>query len=235
MDPAEQILQVYWRPGCSACTSLRLALNDAGITASWRNIRQDPAAAAWVRGEAGGYGTVPTVAYGDRVVVASRPDRVVEDLRIANPDLPIRLLHGAAGVVLERLGDELAVTVVVLDPLGHHRELHAADDVDVLVVDVILGIVVDVLGILEDLLDLLVCVVVLGNPRSTSAPSGPAWRSRTSTWSWSSPAARLPRRAPQTASAELMPAWMAKLVAAMLRPAARSLAAASANSSALAA
>ena len=90
VDPADPILKVYWRPGCRACTSLRLALNDAGITATWRNIRQDPVAASWVRDVAGGYETVPTVAYGDRVVVAPRPDRIVEDLRIANPDLLIR-------------------------------------------------------------------------------------------------------------------------------------------------
>src|SRR5690606_13446218 len=71
--------------------------------------------------------------------------------------------------------------------------------------------------------------------RATSAPSGPAWPSSPSAWSWSSPAARLASRAPQTASAALMPAWMARLVAAMLRPAWRSLVAASANSRALAA
>ncbi|MEO6629027.1 MAG: glutaredoxin domain-containing protein [Aquihabitans sp.] len=90
MNPADPILQVYWRPGCSACTSLRLALVDAGITASWLNIHQDPAAATWVRSVAGGNETVPTIAYGDRVIVAPRPDRIVEDLRLANPDLPIR-------------------------------------------------------------------------------------------------------------------------------------------------
>lgn len=90
MDSADSLLQVYWRPGCSACTSLRLALNDAGIAASWHNIRHDPKDAAWVRGVANGYETVPTVVYDDRVVVAPRPDRVVEDLRTAHPDLPIR-------------------------------------------------------------------------------------------------------------------------------------------------
>lgn len=90
MDPGAPLLQVYWRPGCGACTSLRLALNDAGISANWHNIRQDPADAAWLRGVARGFETVPTVVYEDRVVVAPRPDRVVEDLRSANPDLPIR-------------------------------------------------------------------------------------------------------------------------------------------------
>lgn len=75
----------------------------------------------------------------------------------------------------------------------------------------------------------------LRRSRSTAAPSEPAWRRRVRTWSWSPPAARLPRRAPHTASAALMPAWMARLVAAMLRRASRSLLAASANSCALAA
>ena len=51
-------------------------------------------------------------------------------------------------------------------------------------------------------------------------------------WSW--PAARLPRRTPQTASVALMPAWIAKLVAAIPRSASSSFSAAARYSSALA-
>ena len=66
------------------------------------------------------------------------------------------LLHGAARVVLERLGDELAVAVVVLDPLGDHGELHAAHDVDVAVVLVVRQVVDDVVGVVEDHVDLVI-------------------------------------------------------------------------------
>lgn len=53
--------------------------------------------------------------------------------------------------------------------------------------------------------------------RSTSAPSGPAPASKARTWLWSSPAPRWPSRALHTASAALIPACTARLVAAMKR------------------
>ena len=56
---------VYWRPGCTFCMRLRLALGPAGQRAVWINIRRDPAAAARVRSVNDGNETVPTVFVGD--------------------------------------------------------------------------------------------------------------------------------------------------------------------------
>jgi glutaredoxin len=135
MDPADPILEVYWRPGCSACTSLRLALNDAGVTATWRNIRQDPMAATWVRSVAGGNETVPTVAYGDQVAVAPRPDRVIEDLRLANPELPIRPYRAWPPLRIAQWAAIIALLVAseALNLAGHTALSWCADGVAILV------------------------------------------------------------------------------------------------------
>ena len=52
---------IYWRPGCSFCLRLRLALGPLGRRAVWVNIRRDADAAARVRSVNGGNETVPTV------------------------------------------------------------------------------------------------------------------------------------------------------------------------------
>ncbi len=54
-------LIVYWRPGCPYCSGLRRRLSRSEVPAEWRNIWDDPAAAAFVRSVAGGNETVPTV------------------------------------------------------------------------------------------------------------------------------------------------------------------------------
>lgn len=51
----------YWRPGCPFCSALRRRLRSAGVELDERNIWQDPAAAAAVRGITGGDEIVPTV------------------------------------------------------------------------------------------------------------------------------------------------------------------------------
>ena len=79
------------------------------------------------------------------------------------------LLHACAGVVLERLGDELAVLVVVLDPLGDHRERHAADDVLPVVVRVSSSRRV---GIVEHHVDLVVVGTSSGRDAAESPGSG---------------------------------------------------------------
>lgn len=52
---------IYWRPGCGYCQRLKFALGDAGSRATWVNIWQDEAAAAFVRSLNDGNETVPTV------------------------------------------------------------------------------------------------------------------------------------------------------------------------------
>ncbi len=62
-------ITVYWRPGCLFCSSLVRQLDQWSIPYDASNIWEDPAAAAIVRGAAGGSETVPTVQVGDRFLV----------------------------------------------------------------------------------------------------------------------------------------------------------------------
>ena len=55
---------IYWRPGCTYCLRMRLALGILGRRAVWVNIHRDPDAAARVRSVNGGNETVPTVFVG---------------------------------------------------------------------------------------------------------------------------------------------------------------------------
>lgn len=89
METTEPVLEVFWRPGCGYCSSLRRALREAGVDARWRNIWDDPDAAAYVRSVANGNETVPTVAFDDHVVVAPRPAQLLRDLQAGHPELEI--------------------------------------------------------------------------------------------------------------------------------------------------
>ncbi|MEL6890325.1 MAG: glutaredoxin domain-containing protein [Actinomycetota bacterium] len=63
MATATQI-DLYWRPGCGFCMSLRRQLDKLGIERVEHNIWDDPADAAIVRQHANGNETVPTVVVG---------------------------------------------------------------------------------------------------------------------------------------------------------------------------
>mgnify|MGYP000492337245 CR=1 FL=1 len=52
---------VYWRPGCSYCFRLRLALGVRGSRAVWVDVSRDEQASLRVRAHNGGDETVPTV------------------------------------------------------------------------------------------------------------------------------------------------------------------------------
>jgi len=56
---------IYWRPGCTFCIRLRLALGRSGGQAVWVDVRRDPAASARVRSVNDGNETVPTVFWGE--------------------------------------------------------------------------------------------------------------------------------------------------------------------------
>jgi mycoredoxin len=56
---------IYWRPGCTFCVRLRLALGTVGQRAVWVNVRRDPEASARVRSVNDGNETVPTVFVGE--------------------------------------------------------------------------------------------------------------------------------------------------------------------------
>lgn len=62
-------IDVYWRPGCPYCFSLKRALKRRKIPMRLHNIWEDPAAAAVVRRAAQGNETVPTVVIGNKALV----------------------------------------------------------------------------------------------------------------------------------------------------------------------
>lgn len=56
--------EVFWRPGCPYCSRLRRELARRQVSATWRNIWDDPAARDIVRSLNSGNETVPTVRIG---------------------------------------------------------------------------------------------------------------------------------------------------------------------------
>jgi hypothetical protein len=68
----------YWRRGCLISALLRRKLRAAGLTWSERDIWADDEAAAFVRQQAHGNETVPTVAVGDIVLVNPSIGQVVD-------------------------------------------------------------------------------------------------------------------------------------------------------------
>lgn len=82
------VLQLYWRPGCPFCVSLRRGLRRRGIAFEPINIWEDPAAAARVRQIAGGNETVPTVTLGEHVLVNPSARQVAALVSDSAPQLP---------------------------------------------------------------------------------------------------------------------------------------------------
>jgi len=58
---SETRIDLYWRPGCGFCASLKRGLDKLGVERVEHNIWDDPADAAIVRQYANGNETVPTV------------------------------------------------------------------------------------------------------------------------------------------------------------------------------
>jgi mycoredoxin len=80
-------IDLYWRPGCGFCSSLRRGLDKAGIERREHDIWADPDAAAIVRRVARGNETVPTVVIGDIGLVNPSAKQVVAVLREHAPHL----------------------------------------------------------------------------------------------------------------------------------------------------
>ncbi|MDX2382091.1 MAG: glutaredoxin domain-containing protein [Acidimicrobiia bacterium] len=80
-------IDLYWRPGCGFCSSLRRGLDKAGIDRREHDIWADPDAAAVVRRVARGNETVPTVVIGDIGMVNPSAKQVVAVLREHAPQL----------------------------------------------------------------------------------------------------------------------------------------------------
>ncbi len=67
--PTPERIDLYWRPGCGFCSSLRNQLDTMGIERVEHDIWDDPAQADVVRRHADGNETVPTVVVGDVAMV----------------------------------------------------------------------------------------------------------------------------------------------------------------------
>jgi mycoredoxin len=63
-EQANDRIDLYWRPGCGFCSSLRRGLDKRAIERVEHDIWSDPHAATLVRSVANGSETVPTVVIG---------------------------------------------------------------------------------------------------------------------------------------------------------------------------
>ncbi len=78
----QQVLTVYWRPGCGYCDRLLRVLRAEGISLELHNIWEDPAAREFVQAHNNGNETVPTVVLGGSVRTNPDPrDLILELLR----------------------------------------------------------------------------------------------------------------------------------------------------------
>ncbi len=67
---------IYWRPGCTYCFRMRVALGWTGRKAVWVDVSRDDRASARVREANDGNQTVPTVFVGDDAHVNPSPSWV---------------------------------------------------------------------------------------------------------------------------------------------------------------
>jgi glutaredoxin-like protein len=84
-EPA--VMDVFWRPGCPYCFSLRQALVRARIPVRWHNIWDDATDAAFVRSVADGNETVPTVVFSGKVMVNPSARTLLALVDEAQPEL----------------------------------------------------------------------------------------------------------------------------------------------------
>ncbi len=79
-------IDLYWRPGCGYCTSLRRQLDRLGIARTEHNIWDEPRGAAIVRDHAHGNETVPTLVIDGVGLVNPSPIELVSYLAEHAPD-----------------------------------------------------------------------------------------------------------------------------------------------------
>jgi mycoredoxin len=92
-NPAAVTVEVFWRPGCPYCSSLRKDLARRGIDATWRNIWQDDQARSQVRAANQGNETVPTVRIGTEILTNPSGARIAQ-LTGRSADTPTRTGSG---------------------------------------------------------------------------------------------------------------------------------------------
>ena len=71
MSTTDTDITFFWRPGCGFCMALERQLASTDLTITYRNIWEDPEAAAFVRNHAQGNEVVPTIQIGSSVLVLS--------------------------------------------------------------------------------------------------------------------------------------------------------------------
>ena len=76
MSTTDTDITFFWRPGCGFCMALERQLASTDLTITYRNIWEDPEAAAFVRNHAQGNEVVPTVQIGSSVLVNPTADEV---------------------------------------------------------------------------------------------------------------------------------------------------------------
>lgn len=87
MNTANDTIDLYWRPGCGFCSSLRRGLDKLGVERVEHNIWDEPNGAATVRQFANGNETVPTVVVGGKGLVNPSPNDLVAFLAENAPHL----------------------------------------------------------------------------------------------------------------------------------------------------
>ncbi len=85
--PTPTQIDLYWRPGCGFCSSLRGQLDALGIERVEHNIWDEPDKAAVVREHANGNETVPTVVIGGVGMVNPSPRDLAAHLAAHAPHL----------------------------------------------------------------------------------------------------------------------------------------------------
>ena len=83
----ESRLAVYLRPGCGYCRRLQRTLGRHGVDYQAIDIWQNPDARTFVRSVADGNETVPTVRFGDEVMVNPDPDDLLGLIRDTAPEM----------------------------------------------------------------------------------------------------------------------------------------------------
>ena len=76
MSTTDTDITFFWRPGCGFCMALERQLASTDLTITYRNIWEDPEAAAFVRNHAQGNEVVPTIQIGSSVLVNPTVDEV---------------------------------------------------------------------------------------------------------------------------------------------------------------
>jgi len=77
MSTTDTDITFFWRPGCGFCMALERQLASTDLTITYRNIWEDPEAAAFVRNHAQGNEVVPTIQIGSSVLVNPTVDEVI--------------------------------------------------------------------------------------------------------------------------------------------------------------